>query len=111
MLAVLAAAAEGRTEVSGAKELRVKESDRIKCVAENLKKVGADIVEKEDGWIINGGRKFKGSVVTSFGDHRIAMSMIIAGLVSEGEMIVEDTEWIDTSFPGFMDIVRKVSHR
>lgn len=105
IIAVLSAIAEGKTVVSGAMELRVKESDRIKTIAVNLKKLGVDITEKEDGWVINGGKPLKGAVVQSYGDHRIAMSMVIAGLVSDGETVVEDTEWIDTSFPGFMDII------
>jgi 3-phosphoshikimate 1-carboxyvinyltransferase len=108
IIAVLASMANGRTVVSGAKELRVKESDRIKCVTEALSKFGVHIVEKEDGWIIEGGKPVHGAIVNSFGDHRIAMSMTILGLVANGETIVEDTEWIDTSFPGFMDIINKL---
>lgn len=105
IIAVLGAIAKGRTIISGAKELRVKESDRIKSIAVNLAKFGVDIIEKEDGWIINGGKPLKGAVVSSFGDHRIAMAMVIAGLVAEGQTVIEDTEWIDTSFPGFMDVI------
>lgn len=108
IIAVLGAVASGKTVVSGAKELRVKESDRIKTIAVNLAKMGVDITEKEDGWIINGGRPLKGAIVSSFGDHRIAMAMVIAGLVSSGETVVEDTEWIDTSFPGFMEMIDKL---
>lgn len=107
IIAVLGAVARGKTIVNGAKELRVKESDRIKTIAVNLAKMGVDITEKEDGWIINGGKPLKGAVVSSFGDHRIAMAMVIAGLIAGGETVVEDTEWIDTSFPGFMDIINK----
>lgn len=108
IIAVLASAAAGKTVVSGAKELRVKESDRIKTVADNLAKFGVAVEEKEDGWIINGGRPVKGSIVQSFGDHRIAMAMTIFGLVASGETIIEDTEWINTSFPGFMDLINKL---
>ena len=105
IIAVAAAVAKGRTIVNGAQELRVKESDRIKTTADNLKKLGVKIEEKDDGWIIEGGAPLKGSCVKSYGDHRIAMAMIVAGLVSSGETVIEDTEWIETSFPGFMDII------
>lgn len=108
IIAVLASAANGKTVVSGAYELRVKESDRIKTVADNLKKFGVDIEEKQDGWIINGGKELRGAVVPSFGDHRIAMAMVILGLIADGETVVEDTEWINTSFPGFMDLIDKL---
>lgn len=108
IIAVLASVADGKTVVTGAGELRVKESDRIKSIAVDLSKFGVHIEEKEDGWIINGGKPLKGAVVDSFGDHRIAMAMIILGLVAEGETVVEDTEWIDTSFPGFMDIINEL---
>jgi len=108
VIAVLASRAEGRTVVSGAKELRVKESDRIKCVAQSLLKFGVHIQEKEDGWIIEGGKPLHGAIVNSFGDHRIAMAMTILGLVANGETIVEDTEWINTSFPGFMGVINKL---
>lgn len=106
IIAVAASLAEGETIVKDAKELRVKESDRIAVMSENLKKLGVVIEEKEDGWIIQGGNKLKGATVKSYTDHRIAMSMIVAGLVAEGETVIEDTEWIDTSFPGFMDILK-----
>lgn len=108
ILAVAGAAAKGKTVVSGAKELRVKECDRIKAMAINLKKMGVNIEEKEDGWVIHGGSPLKGATVSSFGDHRIAMSMVIAGLVAQGETVVEDTSWIETSFPGFMETINKL---
>lgn len=111
IIAVLAAVAKGRTVISGAGELRVKESDRIKSITVNLAKMGVDITEKEDGWIINGGRSLKGAVVSSFGDHRIAMAMIIAGLVAKGRTVVKDTKWIDTSFPGFIDLIKRISRK
>ena len=108
ILAVAGAVARGKMEVTGAKELRVKECDRIKAMAVNLKKLGVNIEEKEDGWIIHGGNPLKGAVVSSFGDHRIAMSMVVAGLVASGETLVSDTSWIETSFPGFMEIIDKM---
>jgi len=108
LIAVLATQAKGTTIVSGAEELRVKESDRIRNMAINLNKMGAAIEEKRDGWIIEGGRPLKGAVVSGFGDHRIAMAMVIAGLGASGATVIEGTEWINTSFPGFMDVIDKI---
>ena len=108
LIAVLASFAEGKTVVSGAGELRVKESDRIRTMAINLDKMGVAIKEKEDGWIIEGGRPLRGAVVSGFGDHRIAMAMVVAGLGASGSTVIEGTEWINTSFPGFMGIIDKI---
>ncbi|OGC14862.1 3-phosphoshikimate 1-carboxyvinyltransferase [candidate division WOR-1 bacterium RIFOXYC2_FULL_37_10] len=101
ILAVLATQAEGPTVIKDAGELRVKESDRIKTTVSELKKMGADIEEREDGMVIHGPTKLKGAKIQSYGDHRIAMSTAIAGLIAEGETIIEDTACIETSFPGF----------
>jgi len=108
VVAVAAAFAEGTTKIRDAKELRVKESDRIGTMAANLGELGITTTEYEDGMDIIGGRTrtMSGSVFNSHGDHRVAMSMIVAGLATEGEMRVWDTECIDTSFPGF---VKKLS--
>jgi len=108
VLAVASAFSTGQSVLRGAQELRVKECDRIKAVVTNLKKFGVDIEEKEDGWIINSGRDIIGAEVSSFGDHRIAMSMVVAGLAAKGETVVQDTSWIETSFPGFMDAINKL---
>ncbi len=104
-LAIAMAVAEGESVVQNAKELRVKESDRIKSVVENLRKCGIDVEEFEDGYRIIGGR-LKKAKVNSFGDHRIAMSFLIAGLMSGME--VEDTECIETSFPNFLELLAKI---
>ena len=109
ILAVAGAAARGKTTISGAQELRVKECDRIKAIAVNLSKFGVNIEEKNDGWVIDGCEHLKGTEVKSFGDHRIAMSMVIAGLIAHGETVVSDAKWIDTSFPGFMDLIKKLT--
>jgi len=109
ILAVLATQAEGTTIIKDAKELRVKESDRIKTISTELRKMGAKIEEKEDGMIISGPVKLKGAAVQSYGDHRVAMSLVVAGLVAEGETIIEDTDCIETSFPGFEGILRNLS--
>ena len=101
--------AEGRTVISGARELRVKESDRIAGMAANLRLLGVELEEKEDGLIINGGKKIRGgATVESYGDHRIAMAMAIAGMAAAGETVIENTDCIETSFPGFEDKLKNV---
>ncbi|MRI58393.1 MAG: 3-phosphoshikimate 1-carboxyvinyltransferase [Epsilonproteobacteria bacterium] len=105
-LSIAMAVAKGRSVVKGAKELRVKESDRIATVVENLRKCGIEVEEFEDGYAIEGG-KLHFAKVKSHGDHRIAMSFLIAGLVSGME--VEDVECIETSFPNFVDLLRQIT--
>ena len=99
---VAAAVASGRTVVSGAEELRVKESDRISAMARALGAVGVNVSETADGMVIDGGR-IRGGAIESCGDHRIAMSFAIASLVSEGAISIADTGPVATSFPGFVD--------
>lgn len=108
IIAVAATQAEGTTEIRGARELRVKESDRIATISSELKKMGAVIKELEDGMMIKGPVKLKGAAVKSYGDHRIAMAMAIAGLIAEGETTIEDTACIETSFPGFEKILKQI---
>ncbi|MBI5025435.1 MAG: 3-phosphoshikimate 1-carboxyvinyltransferase [Nitrospirae bacterium] len=108
ILCVLATQAEGITEIRGAEELRVKESDRIASMAGELKKFGVEIDELEDGLIVKGRGKLKGATVQSHGDHRVAMSMAIAGLVADGETTIEDTACVNTSYPGFMETLDKL---
>jgi 3-phosphoshikimate 1-carboxyvinyltransferase len=106
--AVAAAFARGTTIISDARELKVKESDRIKTTAGELKKMGARIEEKEDGLVIEGGFSLKGAVCESHGDHRIAMSLAVAALASAGETTVLDCDCIGTSFPGFYAILKEI---
>lgn len=106
ILCVAAAGAEGETVISGAGELRVKESDRIATMSAELRQMGVDVEERPDGLRIVGGRPLKGAVCRSHGDHRIAMSMAVAGLVARGETRVEDTACVATSFPGFDNKLR-----
>lgn len=101
LIAVVATQAQGKTLVSGARELRVKESDRIKAIVSELKKMGADIEEEEDGFTINGPTKLQGAVCESYNDHRIAMSLAVAALLAEGKTVIRNSECIDISFPGF----------
>jgi 3-phosphoshikimate 1-carboxyvinyltransferase len=109
IIAVAATQAKGKTEIRDARELRVKESDRIATISSELKKLGAKIEELEDGMIIEGPTKLKGTTVKSYGDHRVAMAMAIAGLIAEGETTIEDTACIETSFPGFEKILKGLS--
>lgn len=108
VLCVAAALARGKTRITGAKELRVKESDRIATMAHALKDMGVAVEELEDGMIIEGRDRLKAATVKSHGDHRIAMSIIIAGLMADGETTVTDTDCIRTSFPGFMGSLEKL---
>ncbi len=101
VIAVAAACAEGTTVIRDAVELRVKESDRIAAIAGELRKMGAVVRELPDGMEITGREHLTGAVCESHGDHRIAMSMAIAGLAASGETTVRDASWIETSFPGF----------
>lgn len=112
IVAVAAAFAEGKTEIRDAKELRVKESDRIGAMATNLRQLSIEVTEFDDGMDIVGGirKKYYDKYFHSFGDHRVAMSMYVAGLVADDEeMIICDTECIDTSFPGFEELLKSVS--
>lgn len=110
ILCVAAAMAEGETVITGAAELRVKESDRIAGMAAELRKVGVAVTETPDGLIIQGrnGAALKSAVCASYGDHRVAMSLAIAGLAADGPIQVQDTACIDTSFPGFADLLAQV---
>lgn len=103
VLAMAASQASGRTVIRDAAELRVKESDRITATAEGLYALGASIREVDDGMIIEGGSKLSGAGVVSHGDHRIAMSMAVAGLVADGETNIGDSEAVDVSYPSFWE--------
>ena len=103
VIAVAAALASGRTRIRGAAELRVKETDRIRTTVDNLRRMGVEVAEFDDGMEITGGRPLKGAEVDSCGDHRIAMAFAIAGLFAEGPTRVLDTQCVNTSYPGFSD--------
>ncbi len=109
VLAVAAACAQGKTVIRGAAELRVKESDRIATMAAELRKMGAEVSELPDGMEITGRDRLRGAQCESHGDHRIAMSLAVAGLAAEGETIVRDAAWIETSFPGFEQLLKQVA--
>lgn len=106
VLFVAAACAEGQTVVTGAEELRVKESDRIQVMADGLQAIGVDATPTADGMVINGG-SIKGGTVHSRDDHRIAMAFTMAALRAEGEILIEDCENVNTSFPDFIGIANR----
>jgi 3-phosphoshikimate 1-carboxyvinyltransferase len=108
VLAVAGALADGTTTIRDAKELRVKETDRIAAIASNLRLMGADVQEAEDGLTIYGGRKLHGAKLPSYGDHRIAMAFAIAGLFATGSTIIEDTACVRTSYPQFGSILMHI---
>jgi len=103
---IAAACARGRTVLTGAEELRVKESDRIQVMADGLQQLGVDATPTLDGMIIEGGRVAEGCV-DSHGDHRIAMAFAMAALRSQGEIEILDCENVSTSFPGFVELAAK----
>jgi 3-phosphoshikimate 1-carboxyvinyltransferase len=110
IIAVAAACAEGTTEIRDAQELRVKETDRLHAMAENLKALGAEVTEREDGLVIEGnGPNLLGTTVRSYDDHRVAMAMGVAGLVAHGTTTVNDAECARVSFPGFWDELETVA--
>lgn len=111
VICVAAALAEGTTVIRDARELRVKETDRIAAMASNLRAAGATITETADGMIVEGTGRLNGVTVESFGDHRIAMSMLVAGLAASGAVTVSDTECIATSFPTFTTLLDRVAVR
>ena len=108
VLAVAAAVAEGETIISDAAELRVKETDRISMLATELSSLGVEVEERPDGMLIQGGN-IRGGEVDSHGDHRLAMSLAIAGLVSEQGVTIKNPQCVNTSFPGFWEILEKVA--
>ncbi|MEX0746645.1 MAG: 3-phosphoshikimate 1-carboxyvinyltransferase, partial [Rhodothermales bacterium] len=109
ILAVAAAAARGRTEIRDAHELRVKETDRIRAIVDNLRLLGAEVEEFEDGFAVEGGRGLRGAAVQAFDDHRIAMAMGVAGLHAEGETVIEGASCAAVSFPGFWGELARAS--
>lgn len=108
VIAVMAAFAEGTTVIKDAQELKVKESNRIDSVTENLNAMGGDVIPTEDGMIIRGGRPLHGARILTRSDHRIAMSFAIAGLAADGETTFDDPGCIDISYPTFFETLHSV---
>ena len=108
IFAALATQATGETRVREAEELRVKESDRIAMLALELRKLGAHIEERPDGFVIDGPTRLRGAVVDSHGDHRLALALAVAGLIAEGETIIANAEAYRESFPNFVALMREL---
>ncbi len=106
IIAVAAALAEGKTVIRDAAELRVKESDRIAAVADNLRRMGVQVEEFADGMEIEGGAQLRGAEIQAIGDHRIGMSFAIAGLFAKGPTVIHGAECIDTSYPDFVTEIK-----
>lgn len=106
VICVAATCAEGVTTISGAEELRHKESDRISAMVKGLRAIGAEVQERKDGMQITGG-KLAGGEVESYHDHRIAMSFAVAGAVAAGEVIINEAETVATSFPNFVELANQ----
>ncbi|HXE76096.1 MAG TPA: 3-phosphoshikimate 1-carboxyvinyltransferase [Candidatus Xenobia bacterium] len=105
VLAVLGTQTREGLRLRDAAELRVKETDRLAAIARNLSRFGARVEEFPDGLDIPGRQRLRGAAVSSFGDHRIAMAMAVAGLVAEGQTTIDDANCADISFPGFFDVL------
>lgn len=105
LLAVAATQAQGETRIHDAAELKVKESDRISATVSELRKIGAQVEELDDGMIIAGGSKLRGGECQSYGDHRMAMSLAVAGLISQRHVTIHDVGCVNTSFPGFWEML------
>lgn len=109
IIAILASQAEGVTIVKDAGDLRNKESDRIQSVVREFSKLGINIEEKDDGFIIYGKAKLTGNTtIDTYHDHRLAMSAYIAGLICENPIIINDFEWVNTSFPEFLELIENI---
>ena len=108
ILAVVATQAEGITRVSGAEELRYKESDRIFAVVENLKKMGVKVIEKKDGFVIEGPSILSNAGINSYDDHRIAMAFIIAGISSGNYNEIDNIDCIKISYPEFLETLKRI---
>lgn len=109
LLALIATQAKGETKITGAKELRFKESDRITSTVEMLRAIGAELEELEDGMIIKGGKELLGGRVDAHGDHRIAMTASIAGLICKKPIKLSGWSSVDISYPNFYEILERIS--
>ena len=108
VIAAAACFADGETIIKDARELRVKETDRIRAMTAELSKLGAHIREFEDGMSITGGGSLKGAQCSSWGDHRIAMAVAVAATRAGGETVIDDADCVSVSYPGFFDVLRRL---
>ena len=110
ILAIAGALASGTTTIRHAQELRVKETDRIAAIAHNLRAMGAQVIELNDGLEIHGRGTLKGARVASFGDHRIAMAFAVAGMFGDGETVVQDAQCVHESYPDFAKALEEITN-
>ncbi len=108
-MAVAACFAEGETKLFNVPQARLKETDRISVMKQELSKLGADIGEMPDGLVIRGGRKLRGCRVEGHGDHRVVMSLAVAGLAADGETVITDAEAVDITYPGFFEMLKSTA--
>ncbi|SVB34020.1 uncharacterized protein METZ01_LOCUS186874, partial [marine metagenome] len=108
VLSLAACFARGTTIIANAEELRVKESDRISATVQSIQKLGGKIEETRDGMKISGSGRLTGATVESFGDHRIAMTNAIAGLIAQGETLIDEAESASVSYPDFWDTIEDI---
>lgn len=111
LLAVLGSQIQNGIEIRNAKELRAKESDRIAATVENLRAMGAEVEEFDDGLRVNGSTRLRGARIDPRGDHRIAMAFSVAALIAEGETEITDAECVGVSFPEFFDLIETIIER
>jgi 3-phosphoshikimate 1-carboxyvinyltransferase len=110
-LAAIAPYTAGGIEVRDARELRVKESDRITAIVTNLRAMGAEVKEREDGLKVPGGQTLRGAEIDSFGDHRIAMAFAVAALRADGETVIRRADAAVISCPGFYGALEALAQR
>ena len=109
IIAIAMAFAQGTSAIRGAQELRVKESDRLHVLATALEALGVEVEELSDGLVIQGKGRVRGGTVQSYGDHRIAMALTVAGLASGEGVVIQEPECVDISFPGFYHTVQDLT--
>ncbi|MBD3226379.1 MAG: 3-phosphoshikimate 1-carboxyvinyltransferase [Caldithrix sp.] len=108
IMCIIASQSEGSFVLHGAEELRFKESDRIKAMADNLRAVGIEVEEYEDGLAINGPQTLTGGKINTYGDHRIAMAFAVADLLATDKIVLDDPDCVDVSFPDFWSILKQI---
>jgi len=111
LVAVVATQAKGETIIQDARELRVKETDRIKAIVDGLSRMGAKIIERNDGFEVFGPIDLRGNTVNSYNDHRIAMSLAIAASYTEGKTVIQETQCMDVSYPEFMQAYSEITKK
>jgi 3-phosphoshikimate 1-carboxyvinyltransferase len=111
LLAVAGTQVPGGIQIRDAEELRLKESDRLQATANNLRLMGADVEEFDDGLAVFGPTQLRGAAIDSYGDHRIAMAFSVAALIAEGETEIHDSGCVGISFPEFFDLLNTVAER